>query len=109
MRVHPRLLLALLLFLAAPGHACTFTWTNPTTHTDGSPLTDLAGTVLYFEAVGTTGGLPQSPEAPVPSESVTLKGPCQVGTYWAEAYTRAGDTSAPSNLVPVTKGQKGHK
>jgi hypothetical protein len=100
-----RALFLAFLLATAPAHACVFTWDNPTTATDGTPLTDLAGTVLYFEASGTTGGLPQG-QALAPLGTLTLTGPCRLGTYWAEAYTTLGVTSDRSNLVAVKKPNK---
>lgn len=94
------LLAASALALAAeaqtPTFTVTLTWTPPTTHTDGSPLLDLAGYTLYYSSVPRPAGC-DSPTA------------TQCGTWISGALTV--DIAAPSqqrvltnqNLTPATQ------
>lgn len=95
-------LLLLLFALPSLTHACVFTWTNPTTYTDNTPLMDLGGTYLWYQAQGSTTGV-QVADIPAPATTTTVPGACQTGTYWATAYTTLGIESDVSNLVLVKK------
>jgi len=94
-----------LLLLAAPAQACTFAWQAPTTNTDGTPLTDLAGYHLYLLQPGATTPALQvvgtSVRLPADARSATL--PCKVGTYTLKALNTAGVESKASNSVPITQ------
>lgn len=78
----------------------TLTWTNPTTNTDGSPLTDLSAIVVYWradpllswESIGEVG----------PVTSVVIE-PVFVGNYTVRARNVADIESANSNLVNVKR------
>lgn len=82
----------------------TFSWTLPTTNADGTPLTDLAGTVIR---IGPTSGThPQSsPLIAAPGTSYTWAG-LAAGTYYAVAVAQdlSGNTSVPSNEVSFVVG-----
>lgn len=92
--------LVLAVYLAQPVSgwaACTFTWNEPTTKEDGTPLDNLAGYYLYL--VGTTDSLVA--DVPAPSTSFDLA-TCQPGDfYYITAYNMLGIESVPSNSVEV--------
>lgn len=79
--------------------ACTFTWNAPTTNTDGSPLTDLAGYTLYQSD---SSGV-QTITVDAPATTVVMPGACRVGQYWVTARNVAGIESDPSNIVVFKK------
>lgn len=99
-----RLALVLLLWgtcaTVALANQMTLTWINPTTNTDGSPLTDLAAIVVYWradpllpwEGIGEVG----------PVTSVVIE-PVLVGSYTVRARNIPGIESANSNLVGVKR------
>jgi len=100
--------LALTLHLGAPAaHAgtATLSWTAPTTNSDGSSLTDLAGYKVY---VGTASGNYQAPVTVGKVTSYTLSNLTDGGTYYfaVSAYNTSGEESAKSNeaskTVPVS-------
>ncbi len=109
-----RLLPLLLLAFALPAHATKFVgitvhWTAPTTNTDGTPCTDLAGFDLYY---GTSpSALTHEVQIANPTQtSYVFTTPFTGPTYFAlTAYTTSGAESAPSNVVewspPATLGQ----
>lgn len=84
--------LALLALVALPAHALekTFTWTAPTTNTDGSPL-PAAQITGYVLTCGAT-------VVQIPGAVTTFKRDFSPGNYTCSLQARAnGLTSAPSN------------
>ncbi len=97
--------LAILLMTAIPMaaekaySATTLTWTAPTTNSDGSPLTDLAGYNLYY---GTSSGNYTNTIHVGNATTYTLN--LSVGSYYfvATAYNSLGVESSDSNQVVKT-------
>jgi hypothetical protein len=91
----------LLLFYVYEAHAigCILTWTAPTTRTDGSRLTNLAGYRVYF----IPGDEPEMQQRVTESVTtrVTLRLSCRGGSYFVTAFDRAGIESDPSNVVEI--------
>ena len=96
--------LALVLLGVAQAAACRLTWQPPTTNVDGTPLTDLAGYSVYFQAHGTTVGVRQAETVSPLVTSVTLT--CQHGTYWMTAFNALGIESDASNAVATRKSSR---
>ncbi len=109
--------LAILFLVIAPAFAAKFVgvtvhWTIPTTNTDGTPCTDLAGFRLFWGA--NPSALTNSvtiQSASATSYTVTSLAP---GTWYfvVTAFTTGGTMSAPSNVVewspPAALGQPVH-
>ncbi len=105
--------LAALGLASSPAYAQKFVgvtahWTIPTTNTDGSPLTDLAGFYIYY---GTSpSALTHMVQIANPTQDRYLfTTPFTGPTYFVvTSYTTTGTQSAPSNVVewapPVTLG-----
>ena len=76
-------------------------WTNPTTNTDGTPLTDLAGHIMYCGA--NTATYPITYDMPVPTqECVTFAEiglPNGVNFCAVTSYDTSGNESGYSNEV----------
>ncbi len=97
------LLLILAVALAGPAMAATatLTWTAPTTNTDGTPLTDLAGYKVYVSAtvdgtyalIGTVAAATTTytDTVTVPNNTITRR------YYVVTAFDGAGNESAYSN------------
>lgn len=80
------------------------TWTPPTTTTDGSALTDLAGYRIYF---GTSASaLSQVQTVANAGATAATVSPLAAGTWYfaLEAYTSAGAESLPSTVVSKITG-----
>src|SRR5215510_111361 len=77
------------------------TWNAPTTNTDGSPLTDLAGYHLYYWQGST--GVPYSVDVGK-TTNYTLTGlvPGVLYTFAVTAYNTAGRESSDSNILTLT-------
>jgi hypothetical protein len=81
----------------SPSNSATLTWDPPSTNTDGTPLTDLAGHKVYY---GTTSG--NYTEVIDVGNVITYKvGGLQPGTYYFAviAYDTSGNESDYSNEV----------
>ena len=80
--------------------ATTLTWTPPTTNTNGTPLTDLAGYDVHY---GTSSGNYTSTVSVGNVTSYSFTG-LPSGTYYfaATAYDSAGNQSAYSNEISET-------
>lgn len=87
--------------LAAKVPTVTLTWTAPTTNTDGTPLTDLAGYKLYYGKVSGTYTSVITIVGNVTTYTVTG---LLDGTYYfvVTAYDAVGNESAYSNQVSYT-------
>ena len=82
--------------------AATLTWTAPTTNTDGSALTDLAGFHIYF---GTSAGsLSNTINIASPSTLMHVVSNLGTGTWYfaIAAYTNTGLESTMSNVGAKT-------
>ena len=82
--------------------SATLSWTAPTTNTDGSPLTDLSGYVIYYGS--TAGAMTQSAQITDPTvTSYTVSG-LTTGTWYFEimAVNSANVDSAPAGTVSKT-------
>lgn len=80
------------------------TWTPPTTNTDGSALTDLAGYRVYY---GTnSSALNQVQTVASAGATTATVTPLAAGTWYfaLEAFTAAGAESLPSTVVSKTTG-----
>ena len=82
-------------------------WNATTTHTDGTPATDLAGYHLYYWQGST--GTPQSVDVGNKT-TYTLTGLVDGGTYSfaVAAYATSGNESNDSNIVTVTLPSVNH-
>jgi hypothetical protein len=84
----------------SPGNSATLTWDAPTTHVDGTPLTDLAGYKLYY---GTSSG---NYNVAIDAGKVTtfkVDGLSPITYYFAvTAYDSSGNESNYSNEVSKT-------
>ncbi len=74
-------------------------WTIPTTNTDGSPLTNLAGFDIYYGS--NPSSLTNIINVPNPSQDGYMVSNLTNGTWYfaVTAYTTSGTQSAPSNVV----------
>jgi len=80
----------------------TLTWTAPTTNTDGTPLTDLAGYKIYYGT--TSGNYTNSINAGnVTSYTITNLTAGTTSYFVATAYDTAGYESVDSNEVVKTE------
>jgi hypothetical protein len=82
--------------------SATLTWVAPTTNTNGTPLTNLAG---YYVLYGTNAGdLAQTIALPNPAATSYVVGGLTTGTWFfaVEAYDSVGNTSARSNIGSKT-------
>lgn len=87
---------------SAYGATCVFSWDAPTTNTDGSPLTDLAGYRLY--SADTAGGqtLGSNWDGETDASKTQLELECFEDKYWvATAYDSSNNESGPSNEIFV--------
>ncbi len=77
----------------------TLSWTVPTTNTDGTPLTDLAGVLIYYGP--SASDLTQVLEVSDPSKTSYTIGNLAAGTWYfaASVYTTGGEESALSSIV----------
>lgn len=102
----PRTLFVLLLLALGPSLAQAFqlAYTAPTTNTDGTPLTDLAGYTLYYRPPGTTTWQAKGDIAAT-ATTVTVE-LVLIGEWMVTAYNAAGAESDPSNIVMVKKPGK---
>jgi hypothetical protein len=98
--LYPILLVGLLVTLA---HAASvvLTWTLPTTHEDGTPLSDLSSISVYQ---GTASGQYEAPMSVGIASSAIMSGLTEGQTYYwvVTALDHAGNESADSNEVSVT-------
>jgi hypothetical protein len=80
----------------------TLSWTTPTTNTDGTSLTDLAGFRVYFGSSATS--LSQYVQiTDVATTSYVVQGLSNGTWYFAvKAYTSAGSESSLSNVGSKT-------
>lgn len=80
----------------------TLDWTAPTTNTDGTPLTDLAGYQIQYGTTPTA--LTQSIQITTPGVTTYLVPNLSPGTWHFAliAYNAAGVSSAPSALVSAS-------
>ena len=113
MREYRLICVALLCgFLTAYGAPVTLEWDNPTTNTDGSELTDLAGirigyatlVVTYTETNKVFSNVVVTNKAPVwvwvgLTNSVTLDLPGQFYAFWAKAVVTSGMESDQSTGI----------
>jgi hypothetical protein len=80
----------------------TLSWTVPTTNTDGSPLTDLAGFTINYGT--STNSMTQSINVTsAVATGYTVQG-LAAGTWYftVTAYTSVGTQSAPSDIASTT-------
>jgi Putative Ig domain len=86
---------------AAAGSA-TLSWVAPTTNTDGSPLTDLAGFLINY-GTSATNLNQQITVSSATATGYTVTG-LGAGTWYftVSAYTTVGTQSAPSNVASTT-------
>ncbi len=80
----------------------TLSWAPPTTNTDGTPITDLAGYTIDFGA--SPSALNQSINITTPSSTTYTVQNLTAGTWYfaVAAYTSSGSQSALSNIVSKT-------
>ena len=102
------LILAPQLSGACSGIRFTMRWTEPTTNVDGTPLTDLAKTTLYYQvntntpkkkdyiAKLTTGGAAKTASLTPLMNCVTKTNTIR---WWVTATDVSGNISQPSNEV----------
>jgi hypothetical protein len=82
--------------------SATLSWSVPTTNSDGSPLTDLAGYHIYY---GTNAAsLSEVVNLTTPGATSYVVGNLSAGTYYFDirAYNSAGLESASSNTASKT-------
>lgn len=93
-----------LVVQSLPVEAVTLSWTPPTTNTDGSALTDLAGYRIYYGASRTALG--SVIEIRNPAIAAYLVENLTPGTWYfaVTAYTSAGKESVHSNIASKTTG-----
>jgi hypothetical protein len=84
----------------SPSNSVTLAWNAPTTNTDGTPLTDLAGYKVYY---GTSSGNYTRAIDVGNVETYKIEG-LQSGTYYfaTTAYDKSGNESDYSNEVMKT-------
>jgi hypothetical protein len=87
-----------LALLVSSAWALTLAWDAVTTYEDGTPITDLAGYVLYYRATSTE---PWVFVGTTPTTIITV--PTQVGEYTVVAVTTLGIESQPSNLISTKR------
>lgn len=92
------------VFFPLSSAAFTLTFTPPSTNTDGSDLTDLAGTALYYRAPGTTTWSKVGEVGPT-ATTVTVEPP-MVGEWVVRAVNSVGIESENSNSVVTRKPTK---
>ena len=104
------LILAPQLSGACSGIRFTMRWTEPTTKVDGTPLTDLAKTTLYYQintaipkakdypSKVSTGGISKTASL---TPLMNCKSKLNVITWWVTATDTSGLISQPSNSVIV--------
>jgi Fibronectin type III domain len=82
--------------------SATLTWVPPTTNTNGTPLTDLAGFVINY-GTSATSLSQQITVSSATATSYTITG-LGAGTWYftVSAYTTVGTQSAPSNVASKT-------
>ena len=84
----------------------TLTWTAPTSNTDGTPLTDLAGFKIYYD---TTQGGPYANLIDIPDPNATshVVSPLSSGNWFfvATAYNAIGTESDVSNEAMKVLGE----
>lgn len=80
------------------------TWSAPTTNTDGSALTDLAGYRIYYGTSSTA--LTQTVDVASASSTSYVVQNLASGTWYfsVSALTNTGSESAPSGVVSKTIG-----
>ena len=89
---------------APPPSSAVLSWVAPTTNTDGTPLTDLAGFVINYGTSATA--LNQTiTVSGATATGYTIQG-LSAGTWYftVTAYTSVGTQSAPSNVASETIG-----
>ncbi len=107
-------LAAVCLLACAPAWAAKFVgvtvhWTAPTTNTDGTPCTDLAGFDIYYGP--NPSALTQRVKLPNPAQASYRFSTLPSGAVYfvVTSYTTSGTQSQPSNVVeyvpPPTLGQ----
>jgi hypothetical protein len=72
-------------------------WVAPTANTNGTPLTDLAGFRLHYGTVA------QDIPNPLAVTYTVWNIPHGTWTFYVTAYNAAGEESAPSEKVTVSK------
>ena len=79
-------------------------WTMPTQNTDGTPLTDLTGYILYY-GTDPTLKIKASKFIPVPNLSTTVNNLAVGNTYYfaIASVSTSGGVGFPSNTASVTK------
>ena len=85
-----------------PSGSATLSWVAPTTNTDGTPLTDLAGFMINY---GTSANaMTQSVNVSSATATGYTVGSLNAGTWYftVVVYTTAGAQSAPSNVASKT-------
>jgi hypothetical protein len=89
---------------SAESGSATLSWEVPTTNTNGTPLTDLAGYRIYYGSSATD--LDQSVQLPTVGLQTYVIDDLQTGTWYFAimAVTNAGTESALSNIVSKTIG-----
>lgn len=85
----------------------TLSWTAPTTNTDGSPLTDLAGYNIYSGASHATLAPTGKVSSPLTLTYQVTNEPPGVGYYSVTAVNTSGVESAQSVVVSKTFGGAG--
>jgi len=98
------LMLAVSPVFAACPISCVASWSEPTTNTDGSPLTDLAGYRVYVDGIVTV-DTPAPSAAPIPGSRIDAILPSlAVGTHGVDvtAYDLTFNESVHSMSVLVT-------
>ena len=87
--------------MTAVSGAATVSWVAPTTRTDGTPLTNLAGFRIYYGA--TSGSYPNSVSVTNPNLTSYAIDALPAGTYYfvATAFDASGNESAYS--APASK------
>jgi hypothetical protein len=80
----------------------TLSWEAPTSNTDGTALTDLAGYRIYYGS--SPSDLSQTVEISSVGMQTYVLDDLPSGTWYfaVMALTRSGDESAPSNIVGKT-------
>jgi hypothetical protein len=86
------------LFSVNMSSSLTLEWDSVTSNTDGSPITDLAGYVLYYRATSLE---PWVFVRTTPMTMLTV--PTQVGEYMVVAVSTLGIESQPSNIVSTKR------